>query len=189
MVYVSKNLTFKQHDNLQSDHFKHIWVDVRVKNKIYSINALYRPPNESADDHALFLNEIEIILKSMSSHKSDNFILASDLNYGNIYCKFPNLSAKPLDTSAPELFSSHGLSQIIDIPTRVTSDTTSLIYLIYCHKTENIQCHGTFPKIADHDGTFVSFHCTIDRPRPKSKQVLDFKNLDEKSLHNCDLGT
>ena len=119
--------------------FEHIWVDIRVNNKTYSINALYRPPNESADDHSLFLNESEKILKSMLNHKSDNFILASDMNFGNIYSKVPSLPAKPLDFSAPELFESYSLSQIIDIPTRITFDTTSLIDLIFCQKTENIQ--------------------------------------------------
>ena len=182
MVYISKNLTFKQYDNLQSDHFEHIWVDIRVNNKTYSINALYRPPNESADDHSLFLNESEKILKSMLNHKSDNFILASDMNFGNIYSKVPSLPAKPLDFSAPELFESYSLSQIIDIPTRITFDTTSLIDLIFCQNTENIQCQGTLPKIADHDGTFVSFHCTLDRPKPKTKTILDFKNVDEVAL-------
>ena len=37
----------------------------------------------------------------MSKDKSDNFIQASDLNFGNVYCKFPTLSPKPLNLTAP----------------------------------------------------------------------------------------
>ena len=132
---------------------------MRVQGKVYSINSLYRPPNEDADAHFTFLQEIDIILKSMSKHKSDNFIMASDFNFGNIYCKFPTLSPKPLDNTAPELFATHGLSQLIDIPTRVTQNCTSLIDLIFCRNIDNILCHGTLPPIADHEGTFFSFHC------------------------------
>ena len=49
----------------------------------------------------------------MSKHKTDNFILASDINFGNIYCKFPTLSPKPLDNTAPETFAAYGLREAI----------------------------------------------------------------------------
>ena len=180
LIYVAKHLTFKQQNQFQSEHFEHIWVDIRVKDKTISINALYRPPNETADDHALFLQETEKILSHMLNHKS----LASDLNFGNISAKNPSLPPKPLDNSAPELFKSFGLSQLVDIPTRVTENTTSLIDLIFCRLTDNLQCHGTLPKIADHDGTFVSFHCSLVEPKPRSREVFDYKNLDENALIN-----
>ena len=182
LVYISNKLTFKQHSELQSEFFEHIWIDVRVKTKVYSINSLYRPPIEDAEAHNLFLQEIDRVLLSMSKHKSDNFILASDLNFGNIYCKFPALSPKPLDNTAPEIFATYGVSQLIDIPTRVTQNCTSLIDLIYCKNVDNIQCHGTLPPIADHDGTFVAFHCALDKAKPVTKEIFDYKNLDETAL-------
>ena len=182
LVYISNKLTFKQQTELQSDFFEHLWVDVRVKSRVYSINSLYRPPNEDAESHTLFLREVENVLLSMSKHKSDNFILASDLNFGNIYCKFPALSPKPLDNTAPELFATHGLSQLIDIPTRITQNCTSLIDLIFCRNVDNIQCHGTLPPIADHDGTFVAFHCVLDKSKPVTNQIFDYKSLDETAL-------
>ena len=149
---------------------------------MYSINSLYRPPNEDAESHTLFLHKIDNILFSMSKHKSDNFILASDLNFGNIYCKFPALSPKPLNNTAPEHFATHGLSQLIDIPTRITQNCTSLIDLIFCRNVDNIQCHGTLPPIADHDGTFVAFHCVLDKSKPVTKDIFDYKSLDETAL-------
>ena len=108
----------------------------------------------------------------------------SDLNFGNIFSKNPSLAPKPLDNSAPELFKSFGLCQLVDIPTRITENTTSLIDLIFCRLTDNLQSHGTLPKIADHDGTFVSFHCSLGEPKPRAREVLDYKNLDENALIN-----
>ena len=109
----------------------------------------------------------------MSKHKTDNFILASDLNFGNIFCKFPTLSPKPLDNTAPEIFAAYGLSQLIDIPTRITENCTSLIDLVFCQSINNLQCHGTLPPIADHEGTFVSFHCILDKTKPVTKNICD----------------
>ena len=86
LIYISNKLTFKQHTQLQSEYFEHIWVDVRVKGKVYSINSMYRPPYEDAESHSIFLKETESILISMSNHKTNNFILASDFNFGNTYC-------------------------------------------------------------------------------------------------------
>ena len=180
ILYVSKNLTFKRQLKLESDHFDHIWVDIRMGDKIYSVNALYRPPNVS--NHELFLQEIDSILTKMATNKAENFILASDLNFGNCYSKNPILTPKPLDDLAPELFESHGLRQLIDIPTRVTKTTTSLIDLVFCRNIDNITCHGTLPQIADHEGTFVSFHSHKEKPKNKTKKVFDYKKLDEKAL-------
>ena len=108
--------------------------------------------------------------------------MASDLNFGNIYYKFPTLSPKPLNNTAPELFVTHGLSQLIDIPTRVTQNCTSLIDLIFCRNIDKIQCHGTLPPIADHEGTFFSFHCKLDKSKPLTKQIFDYKNINENAL-------
>ena len=77
LVYVSKNLTFKRQQKLESDHFDHIWVDIRMGDKIYSVNAMYRPPN--VNNHELFLHEVDSILTKMATIKAENFILASDL--------------------------------------------------------------------------------------------------------------
>ena len=122
----------------------------------------------------------------MSVHKSDNFILAADLNFGNSYCKYPVLSPKPLDDTAPELFSRLGLTQLIDIPTRVKDSirgvTTSLIDLIFCKDIDDIQSHGTLPCIADHDCVFVSFNCHIEKVQQRTKRVFDYKNVDEVAL-------
>ena len=129
LVYIASSFTFKHQSKLQSQKYEHIWVDVRVSDKIYAINCFYRPPNN--ENHVEFLETADDILSKLSQHKADNKIIASDLNFGNVYCSFPTLESKPLDSLAPELFSSHGFIQLIDIPTRVTSSCTSLIDLIF----------------------------------------------------------
>ena len=65
------------------------------------------------------------------------------------------LEPKPLDMTAPDLYQTYGFNQLIDIPTRLTEQTTSLIDLIFTDNEENIVEHGTVPKIVDHEGVMV----------------------------------
>ena len=103
-IYIASHLPFKQMVNLQSEHFEHIWVDVFVSGKKYCINTMYRPPNESAEDHALFLLVSEEILAKIDDYPAYTFINSGDLNFGNIYCREPILDPKPLDHDACDLF-------------------------------------------------------------------------------------
>ena len=73
--------------------------------------------------------------------------------------------------SAPELFSSHGFQQLIDIPTFMTTNTVSLIDLVFSDNIDNIQCQGTVSPIADHEGVFVCFHCISVQEKPSTRNV------------------
>ena len=52
------------------------------------------------------------ILPHMVPYKSNNFIFALNLNFGNMFYKSLGLAPKLLDNTAPELFKSFGLSQL-----------------------------------------------------------------------------
>ena len=151
IMYIAQHLVFQHRSELQSKSFEHLWADVRINGKIFAINGLYRPPNESALDHQTFLETAENILHKLSNYDKANYkVLAGDLNFGNCYCKIPILNPKPLDSTAPDLFSSYGFNQLIDLSTRVTDNSVALIDLIYVNKPDDIICHGTSPRIADH---------------------------------------
>ena len=182
MIYISDSLAYQQQYEKQSEHFDHIWVDVKAKGKTFAINALYRPPNENCEAHEFFLETTSLILQRLHSYKAYKKIIASDLNFGNVYCKQPNLQPKPLDNKAPDLFASFGFTQLIDIPTRITDTSTSLIDLFYVDSSEDVVMHGTLPKIADHDGIFASFNMLAPKPEPVTKQIYDYKNCDIEGL-------
>ena len=169
LVYIAQNLIFYQKEHLQSENFEHIWVDIKIRNETFTINAFYRPPNETNESHTKFLDTASKILQKLSTYNSSQKVIASDLNFGNCYCKFPTLEHKPLDSAASDLFSSFGFSQLIDIPTRITENSMSLIDLIFVKDTDLVSCHGTLPKIADHDGIVVSYNMKIENIKQKKK--------------------
>ena len=150
---------------------------MRINGKIFAINGLYRPPNEDAESHRCFLKTAESILTQLNNYdKAQYKVLSGDLNFGNIYCKVPVLPPKPLDNPASDLFSSFGFQELIDIPTRVTENTISLISLIYVNQSDDVVCHGTLHRIADHDGVLVSFNTKTQKPKIKTKTIYDYKN-------------
>ena len=185
LIYIAEHLVYQHRTEFQSNNYEHLWADVRISDKIYAINALYRPPKESAEDHRLFLETADNILQQLSNYdKAAYKIIAGDLNFGNCYCRVPILDPKPLDSTAPDLFSSYGFQQLIDIPTRVTENSISLIDLIYVNKPDDVVCHGTLHKIADHDGVLVSFNTKSIKQKPKTKKIYDYKNADIDGLIN-----
>ena len=100
-------------------------VDIKVKDRIYAVNALYRPSTQtSSQEYETFLAAADNVLTRLSNHSADTSLFLSAMNFGNCYSKSPILSPKPLDSSAPELFQSFFFFHDISIPTRVTDNTT-----------------------------------------------------------------
>ena len=105
LMYIAESLAFQNRPELQSDNYQHIWADVRINGKIFAINGLYRPPNEDADSHKIFLETAENILIQLNNYNKAQYkLLSGDFNFGNIYCKIPILNPKPIDARASDLF-------------------------------------------------------------------------------------
>ena len=77
-----------------------------------------------------------------------------------------------------------GYTQVIDIPTRITNDCTSLIDLLFVHNIDSVTSHGILPRIADHEGIFVTFHCTQDKGFVQKKLIFDYSDIDEEGIIN-----
>ena len=178
-MYIAEHLVFQHRLEYQSEFYEHVWVDVKINSKTFAINALYRPPSESLIDHQHFLDTAEDILGCLNNYdKAEYKIIASDLNFGNTFCKNPILNPKPLDSTAPDLFESFGFHQIIDIPTRIAFGSISLIDLIFLNKSDDLICHGTLPQIADHEGVLASFNLKSQKIKPNSRIIYDYMNAD-----------
>ena len=184
LIYIAEQLTYKHRPELESEYFEHLWVDVCVNKYTCTVTSYYRPPIENTESHNLFLEVSEDILNNLSNHTTDNKIIASDFNFGNCYCKYPVLQPKPLDRTAPDLFANYGFSQLIDIPTRLTLNTTSLIDLIFVENEQLVNEFGTLPKIADHEGTIVCLDIKREQIKTKTRTFFDYKNADLAGLEN-----
>ena len=172
VVYIADFLPFKQKSDLELNLLEHIWVDIFISGQTFSINAIYRPPNETNEDHIKFIDNTKILLENLSNYNNNTGVLLGDLNFGNIYCKEPILEPKPLDNDASDLFAENGFTQVIDIPTRISQQSISLIDLIYVDNTENVLTNGTVNGLTDHLGTFVYFNTNCKIPTCRTTTVF-----------------
>ena len=82
-----------------------------------------------------------------------------------------------LDHKAPELFSSYGFQQLIDIPTR-NRTTLSLIDLIFVNSLDLVQEFGTLPEIADHEGVLLCLDIKQKQKYATKKLLYDYASAD-----------
>ena len=64
----------------------------------------------------------------------------------------------------------------------MTDTTISLVDLIFVNQQDDIVCHGTLSKIADHDRVIVSFNVQPEKVSPRTKIMYDYKNADVNGL-------
>ena len=129
--YVRADLFFNSR-NVFSNSIEHVFFDLLIpKVKPISIGIFNRPPNVNN-----FLETFFNDLKDIDLHKSEVFFLG-DFNVNlllndkfilkeNQSIDFRNLSS-PLVTKYKELYQTFSLKEIIQEPTHVTSNTSSLL--------------------------------------------------------------
>ena len=129
--YVRADLCFNSR-NVFSNSIEHVFFDLLIpKVKPISIGIFNRPPNVNN-----FLETFFNDLKDIDLHKSEVFFLG-DFNVNlllndkfilkeNQSVDFRNLSS-PLVTKYKELYQTFSLKEIIQEPTHVTSNTSSLL--------------------------------------------------------------
>ena len=131
VVYIRQDIPYCRIPNNESLGIEHLSVDIIVNKQVYNINTFYRPPNEDPVSHNRFLTDISTTLKTLRKHSCYKTLICGDMNFGSIYNHFGSLTEKPLDTKAPEIFGNNGFVQLVDLPTRYSSLSVSLIDLIF----------------------------------------------------------
>jgi hypothetical protein len=173
ILFIRNNIPYSRNSKLENKSLEHIAADLMIDGKKYLINVVYRPPNESPDDHTVFLTSMRDTLNRVKKYRAYTKIICGDFNFGSSAYNFHGgLRPKPLDAKAPSIFADNGFDQLIDIPTRYAKNSTSLIDLMFIDKSDNLILSAVTPAIADHAGTLMSLN-TLSKPKPP-KTFLKF---------------
>ena len=180
ITYIRQDIPYQRVLSLESNEprLEHLCIDVTINKLKYCISNMYRPPNDCLDDRVAFNSEVEKILKKIKSHRAHTKTVLSDLNLGNIYNFHGGLQHKTLDDTAPDIFLSNNLYQLVDIPTRRVGLSCSLLDLIFINKTENVVSTAVLPPVADHSCTLLSLNTLTFKKPPIKVMKYDYEAAD-----------
>jgi exonuclease III len=179
LIYSKQNLDIKERcDLVIGDNSEMIWIELIMKKKENNIliSCAYRPPNADAE----YLSDLTDSIEKASSENKD-MILMGDLNIN--YKIDENLYNNHIFL-LEQLFS---MKQLINEPTRVTTNTSTLIDIILTTCPSNHITSGVYKgTLSDH---FIIFTELNVEPNVKKHHEVRFRNYRkfvlEQFLHDC----
>ena len=167
-VYVKNSLCTNviKLDIPRVDGVEDVWVTVQCRKlPAIIVGCVYRHPKALVTSY----DYIEEVFKMICLRNKKVFILG-DFN-DNILDKGNKLS---------KIIKTNNLTQMIEVPTRTTSTSATLLDLIITNEPQVVLSHDVVPQvIADHD--LISAVINIRKPRKPTviKTVRDFRNYDK----------
>ena len=127
-MYLSDVLKWKRQTDLETDEIECIWVKADIfKGKSFLIGCIYR----ASDSFGYLRRDFN---KNLNTNKV-NKVSMETFYLGDINV---NYLVKSSDKEIKELFITHGLHQLVKLPTRVTQETKSLIDVIMTNTRSNV---------------------------------------------------
>lgn len=152
-LYLTSKLVYKIRDDLKfSDQqcAESLFIEIcRPKEKNIIVGIIYRPPNQNPCD---FMSDLDYLLSKVSKENKLCHMLGDfNLNLMNLDCHQP--TSEFLDLTYSNMF-----YPLITRPTRITSNTATLIDNIFTNNLNNVMLNGLlFTDISDHLPVFSIF--------------------------------
>lgn len=144
---------------------------LKIKNRHQSciVGVFYRPPNTVLGDVTYDMDH----LLSLTCHTVDWMACLGDFNVNFFH----------LDNPLMHSFESFGFSQLMNVATRTTNTSSTLLDVIFVSETDLVNKFGALPVhgISDHDLTFVEINIPILHKEPKFVTYRCFRNF---NIHN-----
>ena len=178
ILYLREDVCFRRLPLLESKVFEMICVEMFISGKRIILSCCYRPPNEDNLSHVSFLNDLNLTLEKLRNENCYISIIQGDFNLGNSFAFYDNLTPKPLDNRAKAIFENVGnYTQIIDIGTRYSKHSVSLIDLIFVNRPDFIDKACVYSQVADHCGVAISLLISSKRAKPRIREKLCFNEM------------
>ena len=159
-MYLSNDLKLKQQTDLETDEIECIWVEVDIfKGKSFLVGCIYRPPNSSSYLRRNFNKNLNKMLTKVNKVSMETFFLR-DINI--------NYLVKSSHKEIKELFITHGLHQLVKLPTHVMQETKSLIDVIMTNMCSNVHHTKVLP-------LSLSYHDCVMCARKINHQKMPFR--------------
>ena len=174
IVYVKDGINCKRRYDLECERIECVWLEIFPTNcKSFLIGNIYRHPNETVNWNEGFDNYLDKVLEC-----EKEMYLMGDFNR--------DLMQTNIKQSWVEYMESFGLHQIVNMPTRVTDQSATLIDHIYSNTHANILTIAVpHLGLSDHFPVFVSRKtngsCDVKNTH-YTISYRSFKNFDENKF-------
>ena len=173
----------RRHD-LEFPGFELLWAEFSVSGSNFLCGVCYRPPG---NDNALFvnfLNGLQFMLdKIRTSGRNHKIIILGDFNAH--YNPHLPLNSTEIGKQLNNFITINGLERLIFEPTRVTSSTSSILYLLITNCSNDFLNTGTLssPQNCDHSIIYGEMTISIHKLHCFQRDVWDFNNVDIVNLN------
>ena len=140
---------------------------------------IYRSPSQSSDEFDLFLSRLELVIEHMRHEKPDCIILTGDFN-SKTKQWWPDGEETNEGVLLNQLIESFSMTQLIDQPTHILKNSSSLIDLIITDQVDMFVDSGLLPSPRDkshHEIIYGKLNLTAPLPPPYKRRVWDYNEV------------
>lgn len=171
-VYVSNQLNCQliELDIPNNDRIEYIWLKLKINCKSYAIGTFYRPPKNNLLEGIQCIDQaLSLIIPTV-----DEVICVGDFNV-NLF---------NLENILSRCFDAYGFHQIINEPTRIANNSSTLLDPIFLSNKESVNSCTTLnvDHISDHKLVFCDISVKIPSFKQKLIKIRNFKNIDQNRL-------
>ena len=183
-LFASEFLNVKRRSDLENDDLELLWVEIEIYNFTVFLAVCYRPPNDTLESTTHFLNAMQFSLDSIERNPNSLIVLLGDFN--------AHFDASDLTSSTHfgarlyYLFECNNLFQLIQEPTRITKDKSSILDLIITDAPSYFISTGTHSPPSNCDHNFIFAKMNFSRPKPQAfkRFIWDFKSVLPNDLND-----
>ena len=174
-VYIGRYcMEEKRREDLETDDIESIWIEIDIlKGKNFLVGCIHRPPDSSLYLPKDFITHLSEMVTKVNNTNLEIFLLG-DINV-NYLKKVTHIAIK-------DIFTSNGLDQLIKSPTRVTSESKTLIAVILTN-SRYVQYTNVLPlSISDHDCVICVRKINYTKFPHRTVSYRDYSKYDHSSL-------
>ena len=185
--FTANSVVVKRRLDLELAAVEFLWIEFRIKHFDILCGVCYRPPDNDSVSLDNFFEYFQLVLDKIRQLPKQYFIVM--LGDFNAHYDVANPSGNSeVGGKLYSFLESNNLAQLITEPTRVTSNSSTILDLVITNCPECFSASGTLspPSNCDHSVIFASMNLITHRSRSYKRQVWNFNNVNSADL-NCEL--
>ena len=176
-IYIRNNIPYIQRHDLLVQDLEKICVEIKKpKSKLFLISTWYRPPNSPIELFEKFENNLHLM-----ENENKDLVITGDFN-----CDLLSTNKDARTKKLTDLLDIYQLQQHIQIPTRTTLNSKTLIDLMITkvEDTKTIDSGVIDLGISDHNLVYICRKVSIPKQPPKIVETRQFKNFNTTAFQH-----